>query len=208
MCSPTRQCFQHLLNPGHRSRERRAVCAMNLKCPKQTIVGCSSSLSVVSSRHCRSPSKRSSLQRKHAKNTRSISVKPLGWAWFESTRSPMRPSATGVWTRTAVVRLKWQGLRPKQTRIQDAATEQKIRSSLVPLRIHARTGSSGLVAPFCPLAFLLSLYQSGRRLVGAVGIEIEIQFRKSWIVKGVAPLPFFQLVSNGVRCLRICKIRR
>jgi len=72
--------FKHLLNPGHRSRERRAVCAINLKCPKHTIVGCSSSLSVVSSSHCRSPSKQSSLQRKHAKNTRSVSVKPLRWA--------------------------------------------------------------------------------------------------------------------------------
>src|SRR6266566_7827846 len=38
-------------------------------------------------------------------------------------------------------------------------------------RIHARTGSSGLFAPFCPLAFLLSPDQSGRWLVGAVGIE-------------------------------------
>jgi hypothetical protein len=34
-----------------------------------------------------------------------------------------------------------------------------------------RTGSSGLFAPFCPLVFLLSAYQSGRWLVGAVGIE-------------------------------------
>jgi len=48
--------------------------------------------------------------------------------------------------------------------------ERKIRSSLVPLRIHARPGSLGLFAPL-PLAFLLSLYQSGRWLVGAVGIE-------------------------------------
>src|SRR6266566_4330757 len=43
--------------------------------------------------------------------------------------------------------------------------------SLAPLRIHARTGSSGLFAPFCPLAFLLSPGQSEGWLVGAVGIE-------------------------------------
>ncbi len=43
--------------------------------------------------------------------------------------------------------------------------------SLAPLRIHARTGSSGLFAPFCPLAFLLSPDQSEGWLVGAVGIE-------------------------------------
>src|SRR5438445_965358 len=35
----------------------------------------------------------------------------------------------------------------------------------------ARTGSSGLFAPFCPLVFLLSPHQSGRWLVGAVGVE-------------------------------------
>ena len=29
----------------------------------------------------------------------------------------------------------------------------------------------GVICPFCPLAFLLSAYQSGRWLVGAVGIE-------------------------------------
>ena len=29
----------------------------------------------------------------------------------------------------------------------------------------------GVICPLCPLAFLLSLYQSGRWLVGAVGIE-------------------------------------
>src|SRR6266446_4894323 len=40
-----------------------------------------------------------------------------------------------------------------------------------PLRIHARTGSSGLFAPFCPFAFLLSPDQSEGWLVGAVGIE-------------------------------------
>ena len=32
-----------------------------------------------------------------------------------------------------------------------------------------------------------------------VGIETEIQLNKSWVVKGVAQLPFFQLVSNGVK---------
>ena len=38
---------------------------------------------------------------------------------------------------------------------------------------NARTGSSGLSAPFCSLAFLLSAYQSGRWLVGAVGIDTQ-----------------------------------
>jgi hypothetical protein len=38
-------------------------------------------------------------------------------------------------------------------------------------KTNARTGSSALFAPFCPLAFLLSPDQSGRWLVGAVGIE-------------------------------------
>ena len=42
------------------------------------------------------------------------------------------------------------------------------------------------------------------RLVGAVGIEIAPPQNKSWVVKGVAPLPFFQLVSNGVKLLRHC----
>src|SRR5882724_5085471 len=53
----------------------------------------------------------------------------------------------------------------------ETPTSQGIRLSLVPLTIHARTGSSGLSAPFCPLAFLLGPDQSGRWLVGAVGIE-------------------------------------
>jgi len=53
----------------------------------------------------------------------------------------------------------------------ETPTSQGIRLSLVPLRIHARTGSSGLSAPFCPLALLLSPDQSEGRLVGAVGIE-------------------------------------
>jgi hypothetical protein len=34
-------------------------------------------------------------------------------------------------------------------------------------------------------------------LVGAVGIEIAPPKNKSWVVKGVAPPPLFQLVSNG-----------
>src|SRR5437899_8076252 len=46
-----------------------------------------------------------------------------------------------------------------------------IRLPLVPLRIHVRSGSSRLFAPFCPLAFLLSPDESERRLGGAVGIE-------------------------------------
>jgi len=53
----------------------------------------------------------------------------------------------------------------------ETPTSQGIRLSLVPLRIHPRTGSSGLSAPFCPLAFLLSPDQSEGWLVGAVGIE-------------------------------------
>src|ERR1700730_14790678 len=53
----------------------------------------------------------------------------------------------------------------------ETPTSQGIRLSLAPLRIHARTGSSGLSAPFCPFAFLLSAYQSEGWLAGAVGIE-------------------------------------
>jgi hypothetical protein len=53
----------------------------------------------------------------------------------------------------------------------ETPTSQGIRLSLVPLKIHARTGSLGLSAPFCPLAFLLSPDQSEGWLVGAVGIE-------------------------------------
>ena len=36
-------------------------------------------------------------------------------------------------------------------------------------------------------------------LVGATGIEIATPHNKSCVVKGVALLPLFQLVSNGVR---------
>src|SRR5258708_31524665 len=61
----------------------------------------------------------------------------------------------------------------------ETPTSQGIRLSLVPLRIHARTGSSGLSAPFCPLAFLLSPDQSEGWLVGAVGIELLFNFTKS-----------------------------
>ena len=38
-----------------------------------------------------------------------------------------------------------------------------------------RTGSMALSAPFCPLANLLSPDQSGRWLVGAVGVEPNAQ---------------------------------
>jgi hypothetical protein len=38
-------------------------------------------------------------------------------------------------------------------------------------------------------------------LVGAVGIEIASLINKSWLGKGVAPPPFPQLVSIGVRRL-------
>jgi hypothetical protein len=59
----------------------------------------------------------------------------------------------------------------------------KIRLSLMPLRILARTGSSGLFAPFCPLAFLLSAYQSEGWLVGAVGIELlELLKRRKLLI--------------------------
>jgi len=37
----------------------------------------------------------------------------------------------------------------------------------------------GVIWPLLPLAFLLSLYQSGRWLVGAVGIELLYNFTKS-----------------------------
>ncbi len=57
----------------------------------------------------------------------------------------------------------------------ETPTSQGIRLSLAPLRIHARTGSSGLSAPFCPLAFLLSPDQSEGWLVGAMGIEFAVR---------------------------------
>jgi hypothetical protein len=57
--------------------------------------------------------------------------------------------------------------------METTTTSQGIRLSPVPLRIHARTGSSGLSAPFCPLAFLLSPDQSEGWLVGAVGIGLK-----------------------------------
>jgi len=54
----------------------------------------------------------------------------------------------------------------------ETPTSQVIRSSLVPLKEFTHDPeSSGSFAPFCPLAFLLSPDQSGRWLVGAVGIE-------------------------------------
>jgi hypothetical protein len=71
----------------------------------------------------------------------------------------------------------------------ETSTSPGIRLSLVPLRIHARTGSSGLFAPFWPLAFLLSTYQSGRWLVGAVGIEFTSLHSKSRKRNDVAPPP-------------------
>jgi len=52
--------------------------------------------------------------------------------------------------------------------------ERKIRSSLVPLRIHARTGSSGLFAPFAPRVFAKS--RPIRKMVGrGGGIEPNAQ---------------------------------
>jgi hypothetical protein len=41
--------------------------------------------------------------------------------------------------------------------------------------------------------------RAGITLVGAAGIEIASFPNKSLVVKGVAPLPCFQLVSNGVK---------
>jgi hypothetical protein len=46
-------------------------------------------------------------------------------------------------------------------------------------RFNARTRSSSLSAPFCPLEFLLSDYQTEGWLVGAVGIEPTIL--KDWV---------------------------
>jgi hypothetical protein len=46
-----------------------------------------------------------------------------------------------------------------------------IQLSLVTLKITARTGFSGFICPSRPGVFLLNAYQSGRWLVGAVGIE-------------------------------------
>ena len=40
----------------------------------------------------------------------------------------------------------------------------------------------------------------------AVRIEIASPKNKSCLVKGVAPLPFFQLVSNGVKLLCHCQV--
>src|SRR5712692_10427753 len=51
--------------------------AINLKCLKQLNSGCFSHTSVASSRPCRDPSKRNSLQRKPARNTRNVSAKRL-----------------------------------------------------------------------------------------------------------------------------------
>jgi hypothetical protein len=48
-----------------------------------------------------------------------------------------------------------------------------------------------LSAPFCPLVNLLSPDQSGRWLVGAVGIEIATPFYKVLQGKELAPLPLF-----------------
>jgi hypothetical protein len=69
----------------------------------------------------------------------------------------------------------------------------------VPLRISVATGSSGLFAPFCPLAFLLCADHSGRWLVGAVGIELSIKFTKSYVVTVLPtadPMNWSQLELN------------
>ena len=52
-----------------------------------------------------------------------------------------------------------------------STTFRRIRLTLAPLKTNARTGSSGLFAPFCPRAFLLSVQSLRRWMVGAVGIE-------------------------------------
>jgi hypothetical protein len=91
-------------------------------------------------------------------------------------------------------------LRNALKKIPDCNTDsprRKVRLSLVPLRIHARTGSSGLSAPFCPLAFLLSLYQSGRWLVGAVGIEPNARGRHHQRLIYIASLSLARAESFG-----------
>ena len=57
----------------------------------------------------------------------------------------------------------------------------------------------GLSAPFCTLVNLLSPDQSGRWLVGTVGIEIASLSNRSCAENGVAPLPYSKLVSDGVK---------
>jgi hypothetical protein len=56
---------------------------------------------------------------------------------------------------------------------QSRETPPNSGRSLSPLTIlsHDEPDSSGLFAPFCPLAFFLSAYQSEGSLVGAVEIE-------------------------------------
>jgi hypothetical protein len=94
------------------------------------------------------------------------------------------------------------------TRAMETPTSQGIRLSLVPLRILPRTGSSGLLAPFCPLAFLLSAYQSGGWSVGAVGIKTNstlIKLCKQWCCSrptGPTSANTTKSLSRGHRSLR------
>ena len=61
---------------------------------------------------------------------------------------------------------------------------------------NARTGSSGLSAPFCPLAFLLSPDQSEGWLVGAVGIELHFKSIRPMFFNALQP-PFLPIGTTG-----------
>jgi hypothetical protein len=54
------------IRPASSAQPKGQTRAINWKCPKQSSAGSSSNTSVVSSLHCRSPSKRKNSQRKHA----------------------------------------------------------------------------------------------------------------------------------------------
>ena len=59
----------------------------------------------------------------------------------------------------------------RHTDIAKLLTRLEQETCIVPLRNSRTNRIIGVICPFCPLAFLLGLYQSGRWLVGAVGIE-------------------------------------
>src|SRR6266699_1375678 len=58
--------------------------------------------------------------------------------------------------------------------------------SLAPLRVHARTGSSGLFASFCPLAFLISPDQPER-------FKRVSNSRRNWVCLRISP---YRVVGN------------
>ena len=80
-------------------------------------------------------------------------------------KSEQATSAAQSGSKTAANRRMFQ-----HSPTQIGATRH-FRLSLMPPRFSVRTGSSTESTPFCPIAFLVSAYQSGRWLVGAVGIE-------------------------------------